>query len=614
VWHGEKGSARNLRRAVAPGFWGLRAYRGTAVLLVSAAAMALTALLPVTSLASLGAAGLVTRLALPAWSGGDLGMTWRTIAWNPTDATSAALTTLFQLLLGVAIGVLAVAGLTMLSLSVARASARAAEMNIRRAVGASRRDLVATALVEGGALAAGALLAGGLAGAAVARSALATWPGTLRPGTAAASVMAILTALIGLPLGAALPVAFPRRTALPRPSVNPFRLVVPALQLGLSLTVLTGAALLRRQADPLTGVRPPAALRAGDVFHVTGPDLEPPRRAARYASLLRRLRAHRAFDTVSLSSPGTLVGVGVVDVVITDCGACAQGGLPYPLQPVPTTHYLVSADTFRVLGLAVLEGRGISAADRWNTSRVAVVNRSLATHHFQQGRAVGRKILIGGGAGDWYEVVGIVEDQRPAGFGAGLEPPFSVYLSVLQHPARAIDLFVGHQKELGLTTTDDDDVRGAIGSANAVHTSAARLLDDAARPARWFARRLEVEGRVLLILATLGTLIVMWLWVRAHTYELGLRRAVGARRRAIFGFVLLRAAIVAAAGVVIGCWLGLFVWGTIATVIPGVPAWDGQAALRIAPLLVAAAFVGAVWPAWQVAVATPAELVRGGLG
>jgi len=613
VRHKTAGSTRNLTRSVAAALWGLRAYWGTGAVLAGAAATALIALLPVTSLSAWGPTGFATRLGLPAWRGGDLGMTWRTIAWTPTDARVAALGTLFQLLLGVAIGVLGVASLTVLSLSVARASARATEMRVRRAVGASRWNLVASALAEGGALAMGALVLGGLAGAAATRSALDAWPGSLGSGTPAISIVTVLATLAGIPVGAALPVAFPRRSVLPRSSANPFRLVVPALQLGLSLTVLTGAALLRRQADPLT-IAGRTPVRAGDVFQVTGPDLQPPARAARYASILHELHTRPAFDAVSLSSPGTLVGSGIVDVVITDCGRCVMGGLPYSLHPVPATHYLVSADTFRVLGLAVLDGRGITPSDRWSAPRVAVVNRSLATRHFQQGRAVGRKILIGGADADWYTVVGIVEDQRPVGFGAGLEPPFAVYVPVLQHPARVVDLFVGKRNHRGLTPTEDHGVRQTMGSLDAVGTDVTHLVADEGAPAGWFARMLGMEGWMLLVLATIGTFVVMRLWVASLAYELGLRRAVGARRRDILGFVLLRVAGVATGGVAIGLWFGLFLWGALATVVPGLPAWDLHTALGFAPLLVAATLAGAVWPAWQAAVVAPGTLVHSGSG
>lgn len=596
----------NLRRSVAPALWGLRAYWGTATLLAMTAATALGALWPVTALVAYREA---TRLDLPPWRGGDLGMAWSTLAWSPTETRHTALVLLFQLLLGVAIGVLVAAGITLMSISVARASARAPELSLRRAVGASRQQLFRSALFEAGAAAAAALLLGGVAGSIVARSAISAWAGSVSAPTHVPSIVAALAALAGIFLGAILPLAFPRRTsALPQPGGGSLHLAVPALQLGLSLAALTATALLRRQAGPLeTRDRPTTA--AGQVLQVTAPEGPPSVRAALYAHVLEGFHARRTSDTVSLSSPGALVGLGMVDLVITDCGRCAQGGLPFPLHPVPATHYLVSADTFRVLGLGVVAGRGIVAADRWNTARVAVVNRSLATRHFQQGRAVGRKILIDRTRADWYTVVGIVEDQRPVGFGAGLQPPFAVYLSVLQHPARAVDLFVRRPGDAAMITAVEGALRGGLGEDATARVSGAKLLSAEVAPLQWFGRMFGMEGWVILMIATLGTFVVMRLWVTSLAYEFGLRRSVGARRRDILLFVLLRAAAVAASGVAIGLWVGLFLWGALATVVAGLPEWDMLLALRIAPLLAGAAFAGALQPAWQAARAAPTELI-----
>jgi hypothetical protein len=55
-------------------------------------------------------------------------------------------------------------------------------------------------------------------------------------------------------------------------------------------------------------------------------------------------------------------------------------------------------------------------------------------------------------------------------------------------------------------------------------------------------------------------------------------------------------------------------WGALATVIPGLPAWDLHTALGFAPLLVAATLAGAVWPAWQATVVAPGALVHSGSG
>jgi putative ABC transport system permease protein len=349
------------------------------------------------------------------------------------------------------------------------------------------------------------------------------------------------------------------------------------------------------------------------VFQVTTPESSPGARAVRYASLLERFGDPPSFAAVSLTSPGTLVGLGMVDVVTTDCGNCSLGGLAFQLHPVAATHHLVSADTFRVLALSVVAGRQIVDADRWNAPRVAVVSQSLAERHFERGEAVGRRILIGHGPGEWYMVVGVVRDQPPTGFGAGLQPRDAVYLSVLQHPARTVDLLVRTPADSGVMAVVDRRLRDTLGGAGTQvsRASLSGLRATEAAPVRWFGRMLRMEGWVLLVLATLGTFVVMRLWVVSLLYELALRRAVGARRRAIVGFVLSRAAGVAIGGVAIGLWVGLLVWGTLATVFPGLPEWDVHAALRIAPLLAAATLAGALLPAWRAARAAPTRLLRG---
>ena len=57
-------------------------------------------------------------------------------------------------------------------------------------------------------------------------------------------------------------------------------------------------------------------------------------------------------------------------------------------------------------------------------------------------------------------------------------------------------------------------------------------------------------------------------------------------------------------------WMGLFLWGALATVVAGLPERDMLLALRIAPLLAGVAFAGALQPAWQAARTAPTELIR----
>ena len=165
---------------------------------------------------------------------------------------------------------------------------------------------------------------------------------------------------------------------------------------------------------------------------------------------------------MSLTARGGLVGLGTVAAVTTDCGQCSEGGifcrgtscrrLTSSSAPTPFTRW----------ACVVLRGRGITGADRWGAEPVAVVSRSLAVRHFQRGEAIGRKILLGDDPRTWHTVVGIVDDPVVRGLGGNLQPHFTVYASVLQHPVAAVDLLVRGRAGMAADATAAAAVRRAF--------------------------------------------------------------------------------------------------------------------------------------------------------
>jgi hypothetical protein len=159
-----------------------------------------------------------------------------------------AVSRLFELLLLGAGFALMVAGLTILTFSAAREGEREVELSIRRAVGASRRVLLGSALVESAVLIAGVLAVGGGLGALLAALALHSWPGMLGPSASLPSLPAAVVIAGGIVFGAIVPVLFARRKQVLETVGRPLPLAIPAVQLGLSLVVLTAGTLVARHA------------------------------------------------------------------------------------------------------------------------------------------------------------------------------------------------------------------------------------------------------------------------------------------------------------------------------------------------------------------------------
>jgi FtsX-like permease family protein/MacB-like protein len=589
----------------------IRSYWGTALLLAAAGAVALAAALPVTSLVSGGPEGLRNRLGVPALPGGDLGLHWNMGMHPPAVTQQRAVDALGGMLLGTACATLAIAAVTILILSATREAEREDEIAMRRAVGARHAQVLLSALLEGALLAIGAVVVGASVGLVIGPIALVGWPGRVHAGSIAGSAVVVALVVAGtLVLGISFPAIMPRRRV--GQMVGPIRmpLAPSAIQMAAGLIALTISALVVRAASELA--RPgQVQAESGSVFSLALGDTTPAERARRYAELLRGLERREGMGTVSLSSPGALVGLGPVGLVTTDCGQCSEGGIFLITKTKPATHQLVSSDTFRLLNLRLLAGRGISAGDDWDAPRVAVVSRSLAAREFQKGEAIGRQIRVIDDGVQWSTVVGIVDDPVPTGLGGPLQPRYTVYLSVLQHPPSTADLLVRGPPARDTGPAVRPVMQATLGRrlTRLEHRSEPALLAADAAPLRWFARWFGIEGWAMLGITTLGTFALMLLWVRSLRVELGVRRAVGAHRRHLFRLVLLRAAAVGLTGILAGLWFGPSIWGVLPSVMTGFHAWDPHPVARYAVLLLASALAGALLPAWRAARMTPASLI-----
>jgi len=569
--------------------WALRAYRGSALLLIGTAAAGLTA---VVSALMIGR----NTLRLAPLQTPDLGITFTAHAASPADVQAYALDRLSGILEMLAAGAAVVCGLTLLSVCVSRASARRAERDLHRAVGASRRRLVRDGLVEGGVMAVGAAIVGIAATLITVRSALAAWPGTtVVPGAFAPMVVTLVAASV-LVLGVALPALGAGRMPTPAPpTAVPPSLTAAGLQLAISFAVLLAATQIGSHARLLVGNDNDAARGHGQVLQLdtTG---SPAERAQHFAELIRRSK--RGTGVASITSPGALEGLGTVDVAITDCGRCSEGGIATPQRAVAVAFSVVSPDTFRALNIRLVEGRPIVAGDDWTAPRTVVVNHALASAHFENGRAVGRHIQIGEGPNNRFEVVGVVEDTQPVALGGSLEPPYAVYGSVLQLPPTTVDVLVRPPLRAALTQ---------LGTVRRV-VSEDQWWAEQAAPLGWFANALWIGGALVLVLAVVGTGAATHLWVAALMPELAVRRAIGARRRDVLKHVLWRAALVALAGVCFGFVLSDLTSAPLASLVPGMSGNDFAASMRMALVLVVAVMTGAAIPAWRAARARPATL------
>ncbi len=574
----------------------LRTWWLNAALLIATGALALGVVLPVTSLHEVTAGGLRSQLQSQlrlAPTPDQIGLPWSAVSQSVAATRQGGVDILSTMLLSLAVMTLVMAVVTILNLALAREAQRAGEIVVQRAAGATRRLLLGAGSMEAALLGLPLSIIGALGALVLWRSMAGEWTGSPPRTALLTSVAALVAVTLVLVAGILLPPAFPRRrlTESDIPAASP--LLPTAFQLGVSLIALVTGALVTRHASALST----ASHRAGHgaVYPLSLPGIVPAQRAATYANLLRELRAPGHPASVSLTSPGALVGLGPVTSVTTDCGQCAENGMWLRWRVKRATHQFMSADTFRLLGVGLLAGRGLTDEDGWDTPRVAVVSRSLAAREFQDGEAIGRQLRVADDGNNWSTVVGIVDDPRPIGIGGALQPRYAVYLSVLQHPPQEAELLVRNPP-------------ATLRISGAWMREAALVAAEAA-PLAWFGRWFAIEGWGMLAIAAIGTFARMWLWVQSLLGEFGVRRAVGARRRHLLAIAMARAVAVALLGLAIGAWFGSTVWSVLPTVMTGLGGWSDVVVARYGCILLATAVAGALIPAWRAARTPPSALM-----
>ena len=529
-------------------------------------------------------------------------------AQGPADAQRRSLAELLEMLRALGWAALGVSGLTVLSLYTAASARRSHELGIHRAVGASRRVLLATLLLEALAVAAAALLPGLLAGRTILAAGLATWPGAVgsaRPWPAAVAVVLVLLVVVGR----LLPIHVARGRDVPERDEREVSLWVPVVQFGVSLALLVAGSALFTS----TGPRPVAAATTdgdGTLVGIDAHALDAPARGHLFAALLDALAAEGVHQP-SLASAGQPLGLGTVNHVTTHCGNCFRGGIYLEFVATEAVLHTVSPDSFAANHIPLLSGRAFARGDTVGAARVAVINRQMALRHFQPGDPVGRRLFLADGfPGAPYTVIGVVDDGVPSAFGAAHQPQPRVYLSTLQHPPARVELLLhasdaaARERALGRVAA----LASTRGARAAAPRDATSYRAGATAPVLWLGRWALLAGLVLVVVSAGGLSSTVQRWVASLASELSLRRALGAPRARVLWFVGWRAGLVAAAGMGVALVvLGTVVQPVLVESLPGVSTWQpgilGVSGLALGIVSLASALV----PAWRLSRTEPAR-------
>lgn len=278
---------------------------------------------------------------------------------------------------------------------------------------------------------------------------------------------------------------------------------------------------------------------------------------------------------------------------------------------------LAGAGYFETVGIPILRGRGITAADGPGSEPVAVVTELLARQIAPGGDALGTCMAVGDQvkAGGCTRIVGVAADVRR---------------NYLEEP-RAPIIYLSREREPHLISWGGPALvvrtRGAASPEVAAQVRAAiqglrpdlpyvivKPLEESIHsdvlPYRLGAMLFSLFGLLALVLAAVGVYGLLSYFVAERTPEIGIRRSLGAPAPAVLAFVARQGLVPVAAGLVIG--LGVALAGTrlMESLFFGVAPRDPLTFGFAAVFLLAVAVVAVALPARRATSVDPMVALR----
>jgi predicted permease len=542
-----------------------------------------------------------------------------------TEEVAGRVSTALWLLLAAVGAVLLIGCVNLANLQLARAVTREREIALRAALGAGPGRLLWSTLMESLLLA----VAGGTLGILLSftgvRLFVAAAPANLpRLDEVHVSWLALLTAA-GLSMMTAmlfglLPAlrlihvdpqralqANPTRIANTREGQRTRHLLVGG-EVACTVVLLIVAGLLVRSFSQLLMQQ-----RDFDASHITLTAVS--LNTARYGNSPEEAGAVRAnFIDRTMTDLGQLPGVQSVAVTSempiageTWVSSIVRLDHPVPLGQEPHANIRwVSPSYVSTLRIPLLAGRDLQPADQSHPTNV-LISEQAARAAWPGQDPVGRTFQVDGETD--YTVVGVVADARINDL---KRTASMVYVPYWQNPWWRAFFFIRSPQP---TAALADSIRRTIWNVDPqVAIPTLKSLDDQVNDSvateRFQTMLLSSFGIAALLLAVLGVYGVLAYSVSLRQQEFGIRVALGSDKTALMKLVMRQAAIPVVGGVLAGLALasGATLW--IGSLLYATKAGDPAVIIASTALLLVAAFLAALLPAWRAASVDPMQAVR----
>jgi putative ABC transport system permease protein len=554
---------------------------------------------------------------------------WTVAVETLNQSMSGNVRPVLLILMGAVGCVLLIACVNVANLQLSRGVSRRREFAIRGALGADRKRVVRQLLTESILLSFSAAALGIL---------LAQWSVELvrkiylatDPGFAAVRVDARVL-LFTLALSVITAFLFGLAPAWMTSGVNPqqtlkesgrssgasakthsLRGVLVAGECALAVVLLVGAGLLIRTFDAVTRVDPGFDPHNVLSFHVSlaGPRYEAPAdRAVFYDRMVEKIKSLPGVEAASIVTVPPFLGYNGWGFITEENPA------PPPEEEPDASYQVIGPEYFQTLRIPLLQGRTFTLADRQGSALVAIINKTLAQKYWPGEDVLGKHLRMSTAEPNsaWMTVVGIVGDVRRLGLAEELSP--ELYVPYRQYPwmnlprsavvrTYANPLLVANAIRRSVSEIDPNEAIDSV-------TTMERVIHLHSLNDRSFNMvLLGTLAGLALLLSVVGIYSVMSYSVSQRTQEIGVRLALGARRKDVLWLVLRIGAKTAIIGVAIGLFASLLLSRLMSSLLFKVSAADPATFISVGILLSAVVFLANYIPARRATQVDPMVALR----
>jgi putative ABC transport system permease protein len=311
--------------------------------------------------------------------------------------------------------------------------------------------------------------------------------------------------------------------------------------------------------------------------------------------LLARLHAQPGLQDSALAAPLPMDRQGEATFAFS-----IVGNPPLPPGKSTTADYAtVSPDYFRVMRIPLLKGRFFSEQDSPSNPKVALISETLARRYFPNQDPIGRQMRFGfpPNSDVSREIVGVVDDVRDVALGR--KPGPMMYVPFAQAPlyggevvvrsslsassvAAAVRLAT-HAIDKDLPVTDIESFPDALAGSVSQERFRTYLFGS--------------FSAIALVLAAIGIFGVISYSASQRTHEIGIRMALGARRRDVLLLILGQGAKLALFGLGLGTVVAFLLTRLMTSLLYGVSATDPVTFVAMAIVLLGVTLLACYIPA-----------------